>query len=299
MITYNQEAYISEAIDSILAQKTNFDIELVIGDDNSKDGTEKICRQYAEKYPDKIRYYRRDPNMGMMPNFIQCMTDCRGKYIAICEGDDYWTDENKLQSQVDFMEAHPDHSLCCHLHSVLTNGTIKHVHASLNADTVEVATNEYMVHPFFHTSSYFFRNQAQPSPYPQWYNEVLAGDHFLVLFLSMKGKIGCLNKRMSVFRNHGKSVSFSRTALDIKDNFVKHLRLFDQYSEGAWHETISRVIKKWDLLYKVYEPAGYFRKLEFLFSNLAFYCRNFKDLGGPRLAIKYIVPYSLIRKMKS
>ncbi len=298
MITYNHEAYISEALDSILSQETNFDIEIVIGDDNSKDGTEKICRQYQDKYPDKIHYFRREPNIGMMPNFIQCMTDCKGKYIAICEGDDYWTDKNKLQSQVDFMEAHPDHSLCCHLHEVLTNGTVKPVHALLNSDTVDVTTREYLLHPFFHTSSYFFRNQAQPSPYPKWYYDVLAGDHFLVLFLSMKGKIGCINKRMSVFRNHGKSVSFTRTALDIKNNFVRHLHLFDEYSAGAWHETISRVIRKWEILYKIYEPAGYFKKMGFFLSNLGFYYKNFSALGGPRLAVKYIVPYSLLKKLK-
>lgn len=299
MIAYNHQAYIAQALDSILMQKTNFLFEIIIGDDGSKDDTRKICESYVVRYPGKIRYIHHPQNIGMMPNFIGVLESAKGKYIAICEGDDYWTDDSKLQYQADFLDAHPAYSMCCHLHYVLTKDKLLEAHKPLSVDYQTVSTEEYMLRPFFHTTSYFFRNEAQPRPYPRWYYDVLAGDHFLVLFISLKGKMGCLNKRMSVFRNHGSSVSFTRTALDIKNNFVRHLRLFDEYSEGKFHTTLQKVIHKWDLLYGVYEPMGYFKKIGYFLKNLGFYTSNFKALGGVKLMIKYFVPHKLIRSVKS
>jgi glycosyltransferase involved in cell wall biosynthesis len=299
MIAYNHEQYIARALDSILMQKTGFPFEIVIGDDGSVDGTQRICEQYVQNNPGRIRYIRHEKNIGMMPNFIGTLEACSGNYVAICEGDDYWTDENKLQVQSDFMDAHPDHSFCCHLHDVLTRGRLVPANKNLPADRVPVTTESYLLHPFFHTTSYFFRNEAQPRPYPEWYYKVLAGDHFLVLFISLKGKMTCLNRRMSVFRNHGSSVSFTRSALDIKRNFVTHLQAFDEYSNGRFHGTIQAVIRKWDILYMVYEPVGYFKRLGYLFRNFGFYSRNFSALGGLKLLVKYFVPHSFVRRMKA
>ena len=299
MIAYNQEEFIAAAIDSILMQKTSFPVEIVIGDDHSRDRTSEICAAYAARFPEKIKYRRRDPNLGMMPNFIKTLGECGGKYIAVCEGDDFWTDENKLQAQVDFMEAHRDVSLCCHNHSILAGGEMIHPNDDLAEDVKILETEDYMLNPFFHTSSYFFRRDAQPAPYPEWYRNVLAGDHFLVLFLSMKGKIGYLNKRMSVFRNHDSSVSFTRKALDIKQNFVRHLEVFNEYSERRYEATINRVIHRWNLVYLVYEPVGYLKKVSYFFQNIGFYMQNFKMVGGIKLLVKYLVPNSVLQQLKS
>lgn len=105
MITYNHENFIHEAIEGVLMQKTNFTIELIIGEDCSTDNTRKIVVEYAEKYPDIIRPLLPESNLGMMKNFIKTMEAAKGKYIALCEGDDYWTDQHKLQKQVDLLEA--------------------------------------------------------------------------------------------------------------------------------------------------------------------------------------------------
>ena len=101
-----------------------------------------------------------------------------------------------------------------------------------------------------------------------------------------------------MFRNHGSSVSFTRNALDIKNNFVQHLRIFDEYTSGRFHRTLEKVIRQWDVLYKVYEPVGYFRKLGYLVGNLGFYGRNFMMLGGPKLILRYLVPNKIIQKAK-
>jgi glycosyltransferase involved in cell wall biosynthesis len=107
-ITYNHEDFIEEALDSFLMQETAFPFELVVDDDCSPDGTADIIRKYMEKYPNIMNVRLRDENVGFMTNFIENIQRANGKYIALCEGDDYWTDPLKLQKQVDFMENNLD-----------------------------------------------------------------------------------------------------------------------------------------------------------------------------------------------
>lgn len=111
MITYNHEKFISKAISSVLMQRTDFEYELVIGEDCSIDSTRQICGEYAQKYGEVIKLLPSETNLGMIPNFIRTLRACKGKYIAFCEGDDYWTNPLKLQKQVDFLEANPDYGL--------------------------------------------------------------------------------------------------------------------------------------------------------------------------------------------
>jgi len=103
MITHNHESYIENAINGVLLQKVNFKIELVIGEDDSSDKTRSICERYTSSYPKMIRLLPKKRRLGMSENFLQTIQCCQGKYIAFCEGDDYWTDPFKLQMQVDFL----------------------------------------------------------------------------------------------------------------------------------------------------------------------------------------------------
>lgn len=111
MLTYNQERYINEAIRSVMLQETNFPFELVIGNDASTDCTGTICADW-QKVPGTNRPIQPEENLGLQQNFIQTYAQCRGQYIAICEGDDFWTDKRKLQIQADFLDTHPDYSTC-------------------------------------------------------------------------------------------------------------------------------------------------------------------------------------------
>jgi len=113
-ITYNHEPYLRKALDGFLMQKISFPLEIILAEDCSTDGTRKICEEYAAKYPDKIKYIYRDHNVGYNENEYEAMCAATGKYIAYCEGDDYWTDSNKLQKQIDFLESHLDYSVCWH-----------------------------------------------------------------------------------------------------------------------------------------------------------------------------------------
>ncbi len=108
MITYNHAPFIARAIEGVLQQKTKFPVELVIGEDCSTDGTREIVLAYHKKRPDIIRVIMSDKNVGMRRNSERTRLACRGKYLAFCEGDDYWHDPHKLQKQVDYMEDHPE-----------------------------------------------------------------------------------------------------------------------------------------------------------------------------------------------
>lgn len=112
-ITYNHERYLKQSLDSVMSQKTDFDYEVVVGEDFSTDDTRKILREYRDRYPDKIRLLFRERNFGRPTlNVYETAMECRGKYIATLEGDDFWTDPLKLQKAVDYLESHPDHSGC-------------------------------------------------------------------------------------------------------------------------------------------------------------------------------------------
>jgi len=110
--SYNRANTVGETIDSIIAQKVDADIEIVIGDDCSTDNAREVLGQYSQKYPDIIRLFLREENVGLGANWAQCVKDCRGKYICNCDNDDYWHNPNKLQIQLDYMESHEDCNIC-------------------------------------------------------------------------------------------------------------------------------------------------------------------------------------------
>ncbi len=119
VLTYNHAKYIRQALDSILMQETDFLFEVLIGDDASTDETADIIREYSEKYPEIIKPILRKQNIGATKNSYELLTSAKGEYLATCEGDDYWTDRNKLQLQVDFLETHKVYIGCAHKFTVV------------------------------------------------------------------------------------------------------------------------------------------------------------------------------------
>ena len=114
VITYNQQKTIRQTLDSVLAQKSDFDLEIVIGEDCSTDSTRAICEEYTIHHtPYTIRLLPSQKNLGIMANFARVMQACTGDYVAICAGDDYWCDEYKLQKQLDYFKTHPEVGVVC------------------------------------------------------------------------------------------------------------------------------------------------------------------------------------------
>lgn len=107
MTTYNHERYLARAVESVLAQQTSFAVELVLGEDCSTDGTRALCEAYAAEYPGRVRLVTGSANIGWRANYLRTLEACRGKYVAYCDGDDWWSDPHKLQMQVDLMESDP------------------------------------------------------------------------------------------------------------------------------------------------------------------------------------------------
>ncbi len=132
MITYNHSRFIAAAIQGVLSQKTDFPIELVIGEDCSTDGTREIVAGYQKKFPDIVKVITSDKNVGMMKNSVRTMRASKGTYIAFCEGDDYWHNPRKLQKQVDYFERHPECGLVYSSYDVFNVDSGKKVHDFLN-----------------------------------------------------------------------------------------------------------------------------------------------------------------------
>ena len=128
-ITYGHEKYITETLDGVLMQQYDGPVEFIIANDNSPDATDEVVKKYFLENPApsnfEIKYTKHETNKGMMPNFIWALEQTTGKYIALCEGDDYWIDPLKLQKQVDFLESNPDFVLSGHKVQVIINGELK------------------------------------------------------------------------------------------------------------------------------------------------------------------------------
>ena len=209
--TYNMEAFIAEALDSWLAQKTSFQFDIVISDDGSTDGTCDVVRRYIEKYPN-IRLISTG-HIGKMPNFIRSLKESKGKYIALCDGDDYWIDPDKLQKRVDFMESHPDFSECFTNSYVLNTETGKKKIAKTQiwdeADTeglLQHRDNDNVQMSPGHTSTFLYRNQYLLE-YPEWmYGDVMT-DFPLYMLMSKYGTAKFINEITSVYRHRPNGVS--------------------------------------------------------------------------------------------
>ncbi|GAB2778873.1 glycosyltransferase [Actinomadura fibrosa] len=200
MLTYNQEKFISQTIESVLMQKTNFSYQLVIGEDASTDATGEICKKYAEKFHDKIKLLSSGKNLGLIQNFIRTYKECDGKYVAILDGDDYWTDPYKLQKQVDFMEAYPSHStVFTGFKKLYPDGRI----ISKNYSAMPVTTDfrNIVRQNYICSATVMFRNKTDSTDFPNWIEKFPYGDWPLYLWTSRKGeKIARLEDETAVYR---------------------------------------------------------------------------------------------------
>jgi len=212
--TYNHEAFIGQALEGVLKQKTAFDFEILLGEDDSPDNTREICRRYAKKYPGKIRLFLNDRKNVMYIdgnatgrwNFINLVKHAKGEYFARCDGDDYWTDENKLQKMVDFMEAHPEYALCFHRVQWLKNGQLTdEPYPPPAGKTYYTADDLFLYDNFIRTSAVLYRNVLQ-GKLPDWFKFISFGDIGLHLLHSQHGNIGYLDEVMGVYRVHEKGI---------------------------------------------------------------------------------------------
>ena len=212
MITYNHEQYIEEAIRGVALQNCNFNIEFIVANDRSTDKTDQIIKKYLPNLSIlnnfDVKYTNHKDNKGMIPNFIWALQQATGKYIALCEGDDYWTDPLKLQKQVDFLEKNEEHSICFHDVQILQNGTIdpnktdftKKLYKELNKKEA-LNISDLLKNNFIHTPSVVFRKSSLPQEMPFEIYQSYIGDYFLYVMLTVNNQlIHKLDDTMAVYR---------------------------------------------------------------------------------------------------
>ena len=220
VITYQQVAYIQQCLDGILMQRTEWPIEILIGDDGSTDGTREICKRYAMEHPEKVKLFLRkqsDRNPAHPPgrdNLIALLNAAKGEYIARCDGDDYWTDPEKLQRQVEHLDAHPQYAGCFHLVQAINDQTGAEVwtygdHAGKLHFTLE---DTFSVRAFCHPSGFMYRHSALPQ-LPDWLGKVISADMSMYALVAKQGDLYCIASVMGMYRLHAGGITASQAHL--------------------------------------------------------------------------------------
>lgn len=234
-ITYNQETFIRDALNSVLSQKTDFSFEILVVDDASTDNTPYIISEYEKKYGEVIKVVYRKSNLGAIKNFVSALGMIRSKYVALNEGDDYFTDPYKLQKQVEFLETHDEYSVCCHPVTMRFDDGSE---CDKMFPTPEfrfykkrLSLNDLLKHNFIQTNSVMYRwrfiEENISDVFP---DSILPGDWYLHLLHAQKGDIGFIDEVMSVYRKHPGGIWSDSLRSDMQ--FSKHgVEIFGFYCE--------------------------------------------------------------------
>ena len=231
VLTYNQEQYIAQTLDGILMQQVDESMEIVIGNDCSTDNTQTICEDYRKRYPNMIRLYYNSPNLGLVQNFIEMVRKCKGEYIALCDGDDYWIDEYKLQKQVDILRKEAN-CVLVHTHRTLLSDV------EINQPALDIAIAESASELFFRSyicvPTVLFRAKvlydwieeyAKLSIVQDWRMQ----DFPLWLYLGTKGTFKYISESTAIYRvlpntlsreiNKERGYRFDKSIIRIKSYF--------------------------------------------------------------------------------
>lgn len=278
VVTYNHEKFVSEMLDSILSQQTNFDFEIIVGDDLSKDKTRSILKDYQGRYPEKIRLLLHEENLGLNGKFnaLATFAAAKGEYIAQFDGDDYLISPHKLQKQVDVMDSNPDYVACFHnaqaIYDDLTAEPhlVNWIHKPVFTLSDLIGEDELC---FIATSSLMFRRaDFARNPDPEWSNKSTSGDIPRNIMMANRGPIGYIDEVMSVYRKNRGGASFA-------DNHYGADFLFNRIE---MYSNINQALEyKFDVVLQK-NIATYYYKL--LFSH------EYRSSYWPRLkfALKYL-----------
>lgn len=280
VMVYNHEKYLAECLDGILMQKCNFSYIIVVGEDASTDKSREILLKYKSKYPGKFQLILHEKNVGAMANQMAILKACTGKYIALCEGDDYWTDPYKLQKQVDFLDANEDFVMCFTNTKIKVEETGAESIAKINiwdvCETQDILRHNSLdgresgeeINSPGHTSTILFRNNLIKK-FPDWFSKCFIGDEPLFLMLSKYGKAKFINDFCSVYRQtvsgiSTKNFSFERDYLGRIFMYKKINLYFNKKYANDIHNLLSRYYFKLFNLY--WRQKSYFAALKTIFA---------------------------------
>ncbi|MDZ7897035.1 MAG: glycosyltransferase [Arcicella sp.] len=254
--TYNHGKFITQTLEGVLEQLTDFDFEIVIGDDTSKNDNALIISDFAKKFPDKIKAFLHPKNLGPIEprelggknNVGFLFSQCRGEYIALCEGDDYWTNNLKLQNVVDFLERNQEYALCHHqLEVIYQDGSPSH---GFNPDNQrDTSTLEDLLKDetwFLGTASTVFRNVFK-SGMPDWWWKTASGDLGIFVEVAKYGKIKYFPETMGCYRKHSGGMTNIHTPQNqfFLRNRMEMFESLDKYFEYNYNEILEKTINKY------------------------------------------------------
>lgn len=243
---YQHEQFIGKALDSFIAQKTDFPFEVVVNDDASTDGTAEIIRSYANRFPHIVKpiYQEKNQYAAAPGKVLQIIIDAaKGKYLAFCEGDDYWVDDAKLQKQVDLLESYPNAGGCFHLtgqefHGVTGTGRVFGQHEGQSRFRVEDTLSAYAL---CHTSSFLCR--AEALVFNDWQLRIVNGDLALFSVVAAWGELLCINEVMSVYRKNEGGVTFDleKDLISLHQKRIDLMDILDKYHGYAYSQKVKEV----------------------------------------------------------
>jgi glycosyltransferase involved in cell wall biosynthesis len=248
LLAYNHESFIEEALDSILLQQVNFDYEIVIGEDCSQDDTREIILNYLKDNPDKIRIFLskkplNDRKSGRL-NFVRNLKACRGEYVALLDGDDYWTSPHKLQAQVDLLDSHPEYALCFHCVTTVDEEAERQIETFSPPWQKDFYTLEdLLVGNIVATCSTVFRNKLF-GDFPNWFYSTPMGDWALHILNAQHGNIGYIDESMAVYRIHKKGLWASRGRIRNYLDEAKAYRIFCNHLGKQYLELLKSHMSK-------------------------------------------------------
>lgn len=282
-ITYGHEKYITETLDGVLMQQYDGPVEFIIANDNSPDATDEVVKKYFLENPApsnfEIKYTKHETNKGMMPNFIWALEQATGKYIALCEGDDYWTESLKLQKQVDFLEENEDYSMIFSNADVIVSEDASESNRSRGMHVIK--------NSMYYSPQYFFDNWMIPTASVLFRSSVLGegvykhlrnckfmfSDIVLFLCLARKGKVYGSSEIMVAYRRHGGGATNFNLNIVFYEKHLHHLREIgrvfrDQVNLKKHYFTMADY--SLSLAFHNLNSRNYFTGLKYLFTSIRY-----------------------------
>ncbi|MCK5537729.1 MAG: glycosyltransferase [Bacteroidales bacterium] len=284
-ITYNHENYIGEALDSFLMQETDFPFNVLINEDCSTDNTADIIREYEKKYPNIIKPIYQKENQyskGVDVTVVFNFSRAKGKYIALCEGDDYWTDKNKLQIQIEAMTENTKCNMSFHPSKILSENInidrtmAQHSHKNVVFPPSEMIKNDGRFCP---TMSIVFRRKLIDH-LPDFLHSAIAGDYFFHVLASMGGGALFINRTMSVYR------------INVPDSWSNRMQQDNAYRQIVFYNYIESLNNLNNYLEKKYEKEIYYRLQNHYYNDMMFYLKNKTYTEFQRLGTEYLENYT-------
>ena len=264
--TYNQEKYIGQAIDGMLMQKTNFPFRIVISNDCSTDKTGEILKDYQEKHPDKIQIIENQTNLGAMGNFIHTLSNIKDtEYVALCDGDDFWTDKKKLQKQVDFLDNNKEYNICFHKSKLFYQNGEKE--GGIIPENIEDTTTieDLVKQNYIVANSVVYRWKFNDTNLEEIFpRDIVPGDYYVHLLHAQDGKIKMLNEVMSAYRRHSEGMWWSNDSENKEKFTLQYGKKFLNFYNAA------------DKHIKLPDNSFYAQRKDIIYNMIVTYVKNDK-----------------------